>query len=82
MTTDLESRPKINEIVKQILEMCHQIYNQRPNCSQILDKYSEWGIDKKAVVLSKGYGVKLDQVKSNQNKFFIDYLKTKLKHDH
>ena len=66
-------------MVKQILEMCRQIYNQRPNCSQILEKYSEWGIDRKGVLLSQEYGVKLDQFKSNQNQFFINYLQTKLK---
>ena len=66
-------------MVKQILQMCHHIYNQRPNSSQILDKYSEWGSDRKGVLLSQGYGIKIDQVKSNQNQFFINYLKTKLK---
>ena len=66
-------------MVKQILDMWNPFYNQRPNCSQILEKYSEWGIDRKGVLLSQEYGVKLDQVKSNQNQFFINYLKTKLK---
>ena len=75
ITDNEELRPKFNELIENILKMCHHIYRRRPTCAELLSEYSKWGIEDIEMKQSSEFKEKINLFKTN--KFFNNYLKSK-----
>ena len=54
------------------------IYKGRPTCAELLSAYNTWAINEAEVKNSNEYKTLLKDIKSDQDPFFIQYIKAKL----
>jgi hypothetical protein len=78
ITDNEELRLKLNQIIDNILKMCHQIYKLRPTCAHLLSDYNRWGITSDDIKESLNFTENLNQVQNSYNTFFNNYLTAKL----
>ena len=78
ITDNEELRLKLNQIIDNILKMCHQLYRGRPTCADLLSDYNRWGITSDDIKESFNFTENLNEVKNSYNTFFNNYLTAKL----
>ena len=66
---------KWTELHKQITDMMHPLYGQRPTCAELLAKYDKWLTDD-SLLNKKTLQYKQDftQMRDSSNQFFLNYF--------
>ena len=73
-------RDKWIKMAKLMVTLRSCIYNERPDCSQVLSEYNEWSIDKSVVINDTEFDTTLNKLREYDNKFFVEFINYKLNH--